>query len=1035
MACKASFELYHNFPKLAEEAGFAFNSHRPRVHIEWNKIRLVDIDSLIRERKFVLIEQYLNEILDCVLESEFDVRILDEGFVKIFRLAQLAVEYQQFCRHYLDRSVHVLRDEVTALVKELDATKRNLREKEEENRRLKKRSTRHSSQNLLPYHNENIATLLLNTIKNQTDLFPSAPHLDALNYNKCNVCDKVFLNQLYLKSHIARRHPNINENNQSEKIPNKDPPINEEDSKLNEEVENLKIKLKEMESLILGSHNSIKGTPEGATNNETAVSKSIDTKIMKDAEVCCTSDEDFILSKIEQWKKEEFEKYNNEISLLRNQITNIIKSNEDKQNQVINKSTNKEIDQLQQTIKQQGVEINLLKQYIENSKSQKEEIEVEKKREIEIQISHWVQRLEEQSNQCKTLMQKLNDMEKEVEKYKAIAGAEKEKFTQLHKLVNQTHSNAQSNISESDKSKLGKQLQNQSKSLRDTNEISIKNIETSNRYSTLEKLQKKAQELLDQSSTSDLSSVDEKIIKPQTPGYNGMSSRQYAIRENNTKNKNVQDNQRVNNVRLPVRKGEKKEKKIKLKQETKSENMTMPMSPVKIIRAKITEEVNTRLVQLGVDPLRKCLPRSNFVKQRAILQEKQEIKEKKCVSREKIRHSIIAHLDNKAANSYYSTDVTQSSNLSPKKNNKTISSVLSNVKTKALQLVKSHKENKFMYNNTRNTTTKSTMPPESVVSSPKAHEINDSDRKYENKTKNRKIPSNKKIIEKPTKKSASTEYLPNGYDSELECDAVVNKPSKSIGQTLHSPIPKKDDKPITSNDTIITSLDDFTTQKINTDFQQNNHHKDSSYDEVESLPNTSPRKAYSEENIYNPKQTKGVLKLASSTSSLNKKKVLFDMDAIQMKSASVTPSQSLTEKSDDANEKYTLGLINLDTEEWDISSIENENHKEKANIDVAPRAHPKVAELKEIIESQMARRSLTSTALAGSVNVLPTPMARTSLGGSNTSLGSSILDESENLPAASAPVVPRNAFKNAGKHSERDDSDIDLSELLNDDKF
>ncbi|VVC94175.1 unnamed protein product [Leptidea sinapis] len=699
MACKASFELYHNFPKLAEEAGFAFNSHRPRVHIEWNKIH-------------------------CVLESEFDVRILDEGFVKIFRLAQLAVEYQQFCRHYLDRSVHVLRDEVTALVKELDATKRNLREKEEENRRLKKRSTRHSSQNLLPYHNENIATLLLNTIKNQTDLFPSAPHLDALNYNKCNVCDKVFLNQLYLKSHIARRHPNINENNQSEKIPNKDPPINEEDSKLNEEVENLKIKLKEMESLILGSHNSIKGTPEGATNNETAVSKSIDTKIMKDAEVCCTSDEDFILSKIEQWKKEEFEKYNNEISLLRNQITNIIKSNEDKQNQVINKSTNKEIDQLQQTIKQQGVEINLLKQYIENSKSQKEEIEVEKKREIEIQISHWVQRLEEQSNQCKTLMQKLNDMEKEVEKYKAIAGAEKEKFTQLHKLVNQNHSNAQSNISESDK--------------------------------------------------------------------------------------------------------------------------------IKIIRAKITEEVNTRLVQLGVDPLRNCLPRSNFVKQRAILQEKQEIKEK-----------------------------------------------------------------------------------------------------------------------------------------------VFND--------------------------------------IN--FQQNNHHKDSSYDEVESLPNTSPRKAYSEENIYNPKQTKGVLKLASSTSSLNKKKVLFDMDAIQMKSASVTPSQSLTEKSDDANEKYTLGLINLDTEEWDISSIENENHKEKANIDVTPRAHPKVAELKEIIESQMARRSLTSTALAGSVNVLPTPMARTSLGGSNTSLGSSILDESENLPAASAPVVPRNAFKNAGKHSERDDSDIDLSELLNDDKF
>lgn len=50
-----------------------------------------------------------------MLESEFDVRILDEGVVKMFRMAQLAIEYQQFCRHYLDRSVFVLREEITAL--------------------------------------------------------------------------------------------------------------------------------------------------------------------------------------------------------------------------------------------------------------------------------------------------------------------------------------------------------------------------------------------------------------------------------------------------------------------------------------------------------------------------------------------------------------------------------------------------------------------------------------------------------------------------------------------------------------------------------------------------------------------------------------------------------------------------------------------------------------------------------------------------------------------------------------------------------
>ena len=66
------------------------------------------------------------QILDCVIESEFDVRILDEGVLKLFRLAQLAVEYQQFCRHYLDRSVYVLREEITSLAQVDNYIKRHI---------------------------------------------------------------------------------------------------------------------------------------------------------------------------------------------------------------------------------------------------------------------------------------------------------------------------------------------------------------------------------------------------------------------------------------------------------------------------------------------------------------------------------------------------------------------------------------------------------------------------------------------------------------------------------------------------------------------------------------------------------------------------------------------------------------------------------------------------------------------------------------------------------------------------------------------
>lgn len=49
---------------------------------------------------------------------------------------------------------------------------------------------------------------------------------------------------------------------------------------------------------------------------------------------------------------------------------------------------------------------------------------------------------------------------------------------------------------------------------------------------------------------------------------------------------------------------------------------------MKVVRAKITEEVNQRLVQLGVDPLKNRLPKSTFQKQRTMLQEQQELKVK-----------------------------------------------------------------------------------------------------------------------------------------------------------------------------------------------------------------------------------------------------------------------------------------------------------------------------------------------------------------------------------------------------------------------
>lgn len=100
--------------------------------------------------------------------------------------------------------------------------------------------------------------------------------------------------------------------------------------------------------------------------------------------------------------------------------------------------------------------------------------------------------------------------------------------------------------------------------------------------------------------------------------------------------------------------------------------------------------------------------------------------------------------------------------------------------------------------------------------------------------------------------------------------------------------------------------------------------------------------------------------------------------------------------------------------------------KNDTKLQINTRASPKIAELKKTIESQLARRNDTpSSAIVGGVDILAGPLAKTpSMGGSNTSLGSSILDDSEAIP-----IVKRKAFVKPKNVTEKDDSELDISEF------
>lgn len=58
------------------------------------------------------------------------------------------------------------------------------------------------------------------------------------------------------------------------------------------------------------------------------------------------------------------------------------------------------------------------------------------------------------------------------------------------------------------------------------------------------------------------------------------------------------------------------------------ENIILIYSPMKVVRAKITEEVNNRLASAGMDPLKSRLPKNVFQKQRLLLQQQNELKSK-----------------------------------------------------------------------------------------------------------------------------------------------------------------------------------------------------------------------------------------------------------------------------------------------------------------------------------------------------------------------------------------------------------------------
>nr|KAF7397066.1 hypothetical protein H0235_016603 [Vespula pensylvanica] len=220
----------HNFPKLAKESGFHFNTHKSRVHIDWNHIGSIDIDRVIIERDFITVDENINNVINYNLKNEYDLKILDSNFVKVFRLAQLAVEYLLYCKQYLDQSVIILKDE--------------LKLKIEDNHKLRKEITAL----------EEIIKNFKDNTKERNRVIETKIGDSNGEIHKCPHCPKSFISTTFVKAHIARRHSYIDLSTETSPVHDH---YKAETEKLHNEIKMLKERLNQAEKVIRNESDKI----------------------------------------------------------------------------------------------------------------------------------------------------------------------------------------------------------------------------------------------------------------------------------------------------------------------------------------------------------------------------------------------------------------------------------------------------------------------------------------------------------------------------------------------------------------------------------------------------------------------------------------------------------------------------------------------------------------------------------------------------------------------------------------------------------
>ncbi|XP_046557569.1 zinc finger protein DZIP1L-like [Haliotis rubra] len=164
-------------------SSFAFRKRFERV--DWRKIASVDVDHISRTLDFNALQENIMNITFCNIETELDLRMVDPNFVKLFKLAQLTIEYLLHSQDYLAGLVASNEEKAKKEKEDHNELQKQVEKLQQELSDVKKES--HKRKKLLMAQQQMM-------------------HAGSGSYNKCPYCTKAFLNSSFLQSHISRRH-------------------------------------------------------------------------------------------------------------------------------------------------------------------------------------------------------------------------------------------------------------------------------------------------------------------------------------------------------------------------------------------------------------------------------------------------------------------------------------------------------------------------------------------------------------------------------------------------------------------------------------------------------------------------------------------------------------------------------------------------------------------------------------------------------------------------------------------------------------